>query len=205
MKIIPGTLGPEPSKSTHGTNQESGEQEVGGILESGNHLHRTPNQSPNRKYVEIPNPQSPPLNEARKNPNLTRFVGHLWRGTPTRSYISALRSSPTPVVRVMNRGGGNGARGQGGDGFGAGRFGRGDGRTAPKGNVWERKDKQTGSKQEFAPVEAQQEGKKVEEENQKGGDEKWDKQCKKEDQGCNTLVLSYLQIIHINTLMHHLH
>jgi len=32
--------------------------------------------------------------------NLSRFVVHLWKGAPTRSYAAAVRAEPAPIVRV---------------------------------------------------------------------------------------------------------
>ncbi|CAD6212313.1 unnamed protein product [Miscanthus lutarioriparius] len=61
-------------------------------------------------------------------------------GKPVRSFAAAVRAESAPTVSVrMNRGGGyRGNYGTAQDGFGAGRQGRGHGRTTGRNLTWER-------------------------------------------------------------------
>lgn len=144
VRMVPGIMGRDPYQNTRVTIQEGGEREVGGDPESG---HRVPASPPHppvsvTAQSEIQNHEDATLDQ--KIPNLRKIAGHLWKGSPTKSYASALPITAAKIVVVMNRGGdggGGGRRGlqrDGGGGGGFGRYGQGDGRDGAKGRVWER-------------------------------------------------------------------
>ena len=142
VRMVPGILGPRPKVETRGAYQVRGESiEVGHrdvrnhtsgcdniTREDGGQLDLTPfNFQPQQKTLA----------------NLSRFVGHLWKGAPAKSYAAAVRVVPAPTVRVdmQNRGGGRGNdSGQSRGGFGGGFPERGRGRMPPRNNSWKRKD-----------------------------------------------------------------
>jgi len=72
----------------------------------------------NPKEIEIP-----------KSSNLTRFVGHLWKGAPSKSFAAAMKTVTAPTVVVMQprgEGRGGGFRvNRGGFGYNRGGFNRG--------------------------------------------------------------------------------
>lgn len=138
VKLTAGILGSAPGQSTRVELLEEGERKVGGDPESRHRVRSSPPHPPQLAQIGSPKPQPPPVDLGFKIPNLAKIVGHLWRGSPTKSYASALKSSPAKIVQVkMDRGGGD-RRGYGREGAGAGRQDRGDGRPGSRKNVWER-------------------------------------------------------------------
>jgi hypothetical protein len=74
--------------------------------------------------LPFPNPSSGSSNSQ----SLAKFVKHFWSGAQPRSFVSAVRAEPAPIIRVAMQPRGGGHRGGPSyDGFGGGRQGRGRG------------------------------------------------------------------------------
>lgn len=193
MRIVPGILGRAPYEGTCVAHQAGGERKVGARGESG-YPNPFPPDTQSSLSSGSPNPRLTPQSEhpiplARSN--LSRFVGHLWKGSPSKSFVAVVRSEPAVVIRVKmhlgggrknfygpNQGWGRGSRGQG---WGGGAQGRGQGRGGPGrgrgNNVWDSKDHQEGNVKKVASKEAPS--------NEEKDDENWEKAAEKtgENQG----------------------
>lgn len=115
VKIIPGILGPAPIEKPRVEYPSGGEREVRGDWEYDDRLQPFPYPPTTHLFKQSgdsstnPNPpsQSPLAVAAPPKSNLAKFVGHLWRGSPTRSFVEAVKAVPAATVVVkMNQGGG---------------------------------------------------------------------------------------------------
>lgn len=148
---------------------------------------------PSLKGDQIVNPTNPnldstspppPNRHSPSKPNLAKFVGHLWRGAPAKSFVATVCSEPAHVVRVkMYQGGGrrgfnNQGWGRGGaSGYGRGGPGHGGRGRGPK--VWDRTVPQDGD----GPKENTGENQPVTED----VNEKWDKAAAAAKAGDNAI------------------
>lgn len=89
-----------------------------------------PNLSPIANPIPIQNP----------NLALARFVKHLWQKPIVKSFATAVRFEPAPVIPTMQSHGAG--RRTGREGFGGGRYGHGAGCTGARPNTWKRKDEE---------------------------------------------------------------
>jgi len=127
VRLVAGILGSSPGVSTRGVHLQSGEGNKVDDLES---RHPTLDSSylvrGGLDYLDQANPKE---QKVPKSSNLARFVGHLWKGAPSKSFVAAVRIVTAPTVAVMlprgdDRGGGFGAN-RGGYGYTRGGFNRG--------------------------------------------------------------------------------
>ena len=127
VRLIAGILGPCPGVGTRGIHPLGGEGKEVVDLES-----RHP--PPGSRYlirggVDCLDHTNPKEIEMPKPSNLTRFVGHLWRGAPSKSFAAAVKTVTAPTVTVMQphgEGRGGGFRmNRGGFGYNRGGFNRG--------------------------------------------------------------------------------
>ena len=114
VRIVPGILGSGPDDRTCGIDREGGELKVIGDPESG-HLSllsntHQPDLDPIQSGgVATSSPSNPNFPKSTiSSHNLVRFVGHLWKGGPTKSFATVVRAEPAQTIQVvMNREGGH--------------------------------------------------------------------------------------------------
>ena len=102
--IVPGILGLGPEDRTRGDDREGGELMGNGDPESG-HLSLLPNiHHPNSDPIQsggvaTSSPSNPNFPKSTiSSHNLVRFVGHLWKGGPTKSFATVMRAEPAQTV-----------------------------------------------------------------------------------------------------------
>lgn len=99
VRVVPGILGPCPEQETHGGHRHPGEN-IDEVFSESEHRLSHLDSSSRAKEVHLVSPNPDPKSPHKTLTNLGKFVGHFWKGAPTRSYAAAVRADPAPVIRV---------------------------------------------------------------------------------------------------------